>query len=155
MEIFGTLRGTCGIPETIYSTRRMVPQKISILSKVNAIIEYHHVRGLVGLLERCRFLFNTSLSSFLDYPLRQLLLCLSTISSARTFSVRQTMHSIISTDSLLLYRIVRSRLITSLKTFNDSPTLRTTTFSSNRDEDFLEIETDPPTKHDQHHDSLF
>ena len=58
--------------------------KSRMIRKVNAIIEYHHVRGLVGIPECCRFLFNTSLSSIMYFPFRQQLSWLATIPSART-----------------------------------------------------------------------
>ena len=155
LELCVTQRRTCESTETIYSTQQVVPRKISNLSKFNTRIEYNHYRGLVGLPGCCWFRFNTSLSSILYRPLRKILSWMATISSACTFSTHKTRHSIISTDSPLLYWIVRSRLIPALTTFNDSPTLRTTAFSRNIAEVFLEIYTGAPTERNQHHYALF
>ena len=92
----------------IWNTRNNIihsadgPTKTSILRKINAIIEYHHDRGLIVFPERCRFLFNTSLYSILAHLFRQRLSQMAAIYSKQTCSIRQTRHSIIITDSLLL-----------------------------------------------------
>ena len=82
------------------------PTKISILRKVNARIEYHHVRGMVGLSEHCQFLFHTSLFYILSPPFRKQLPWLAKISSARTCYRRHTSHILTINDSLLLDQIL-------------------------------------------------
>ena len=112
------------------------PTKNSIIRKVNTRIEQHHIRRLVGIPERWPIMFNTSLSYIMVCIFRQRLSWMAPISSANTLSIRQTRHSSISTDSLLLDQTGQSRLTPALTKFNDSPKLRSTTFSRNISEQF-------------------
>ena len=121
------------------------PQKTEILGLINTRVSRHFNIGISGLPIRCHLLLKTNIHTLLSRPVCQKLSWLAAVSSTCQLSQinHNRMINILYTDQLLLIRIHSSRLIPSMTTFDQSPTLRTVAGPDKTRSLFVERVNDP------------
>ena len=105
---------------TLYSTYGYT--KTDILTFTNKIITYHLRRGMTGLPQRFKFLFQTTIHTLISRPVHQRLSCMAATSSKIKYTHRWAIRKRhLHTDGIILERITKGCLIPSLTQFDVPP----------------------------------